>query len=156
MNGWRCLATLSIAAALVPSTALTQQVPPLSRVHDGYPAPLVPFDEEIDQGPYDDTLGAAIAEAYAGNPELASRRYDLRAIDDDVAIALSSARPTAQVQVAGGYELLLPGDITNAARPISDRLNDPNIERNDISSQLVIDQPLWSGGRISSAVNVDL
>lgn len=152
MKGWRCLAPLSIAALLAPFGALAQQIAS-SRIHDPYPAPVLPFDEEVADTAYDDSLAAALAEAYASNPELAARRYDLRAVDDEIGIALSQARPTAELQVAGGYELTLPGDITDAARSLSDRLNDPNIERNDISSQLVIDQPLWTGGRASRAVD---
>lgn len=153
MMGWRRLAPLSAAVFLAPFTVEAQQRTPPSQIHDAYPVPVLPFEEDAPEGPYDDNLVAAIAEVYASNPELAARRYDLRAIDDDMGVALSQARPTAQLQVAGGYELTLPGDITNAARSLSDRLNDPNIERNDISSQLVVDQPVWTGGRVSSALS---
>lgn len=152
MKAGRCFVPLSFAAIVASATAVAQQNTS-SPVHDAYPAPILPFEEVVADASYDDSLAAALAEAYSGNPELAARRYDLRAIDDDIGVALSQARPAAQVQVAGGYELTLPGDITDAARLLSDRLNDPNIERNDISSQLVIDQPLWTGGRVSSAVD---
>lgn len=99
-----------------------------------------------------ETLASAIAEAYAGNPVLAARRYDQRSLDDEIGIAMAQARPTAQVELSGGYEILLPGAITQAGRPLSDRLNTPNIERNDLAGRLVIDQPLWTGGRVSTAV----
>ena len=107
--------------------------------------------EDPDDGP-DDSLAAAIAQAYSSNPTLSSRRYDLRATDDDIGVALAQMRPTAQLQVSGGYDLTKPGDITQASRSLSDRLNSPDITRNDITSQFVLDQPLWTGGRASSAV----
>lgn len=119
----------------------------LSSVHRDYPDPVLPFDQPEPELPADDSLPAAIAETFATNPELAARRYDLRATDDDVGIAMARTRPTVSVQVSGGYDLILPGTITQAARPLSDRLNNPNIERNDLASQLVIDQPLYTGGR---------
>ena len=99
-----------------------------------------------------DSLGAAIAEAYAGNPLLAARRYELRATDDEIGIALAQMRPSAQVQVSAGYDLIQPGDITQANRSLSDRLNNPNIEKNDVATQFVLDQPLWTGGGPRRAV----
>lgn len=128
-----------------------QQIDPTD-VHDVYPAPILPFELEEAEGSYDDSLPRALVEVYTSNPDLAASRYDLRAIDDELGIALSQARPSVELQVAGGYELTLPGNITDASRTLSDRLNFPNIERNDISSQLVVDQPLWTGGRASGAV----
>lgn len=100
----------------------------------------------------DDSLAAAIVQAYVSNPVLAASRYDLRATDDDLGIALARARTTLQLQVAGEYDLTLPGRVTQAARPLTDRLNDPNIEKNVLTSSLVADQPLYTGGRLSSAV----
>jgi outer membrane protein len=37
--------------------------------------------------------------------------------------------------------------ITQVSRPLVDRLNNPNIERNDLTTQLAVEQPLWTGGR---------
>lgn len=126
----------------------------LSSVHDGYPKPTLPFDDdEIETGTPDDSLAAAIAETLVSNPGLAARRYDLRATDDEIGIAMSGIRPTAQVQVSGNYDYILPGSITQASRPLSDRLNDPHIQRNSVASQLVIDQPITTGGRVYGAVS---
>jgi outer membrane protein len=122
----------------------------LGRIHKQYPALLEAGEPEEDQH-YDDSLPTAIAQAYASNPALAAHRYELRATDDEIGIALSQIRLTAQAEVAGGYDLTLPGITTNAARPLSDRLNDPNIEKNDFTSLFVVDQPIWTGGRASSA-----
>lgn len=99
-----------------------------------------------------DTLAAAIADAYATNPLLAARRYDQRALDDEIGVALSQARPTSQVELAGSYDLTLPGDTTQAQRSATDRLNARNVERNDMAGRLIIDQPLWTGGRATSAL----
>ena len=156
MLGWGRLVPMSLVALATPLLGQVQERNSSDPVHGVYPEPVLPFDDEVAEDRFNDNLAAAITEAYAGNPELAARRYDLRAIDDDIGIALSQARPTAQLQVAGGYELTLPGDITDAARPLSDRLNDPNIERNDISSQPVVDQPLWTGGRCSQTRGVSV
>lgn len=124
----------------------------LDSVHDGYPEPVLPFDNEIENVAPDDSLAAAIAETLASNPGLAARRYDLRATDDEIGIALSGIRPTAQMQVSGNYDYILPGSITQAGRPISDRLNDPHIQQDSVTTQLVIDQPITAGGRVHGAV----
>ncbi|MBP8672242.1 MAG: TolC family outer membrane protein [Sphingobium sp.] len=100
----------------------------------------------------DDDLASALADAYASNPDLAARRYELRASDDDLGLALSQIRPTAQVQISGGYEHVIPGRVTQAARPLVDRLNDPTIDRNDLNGQFVIDQPLSTGGRAKADI----
>lgn len=144
---------LCLTALCDPSANLALAGASPSPVHDAYPAPILDAQENVPEEPYDDDLTTAIAEVYAANPELVALRYDQRAIDDDIGIALSQARPMVQLQVAGGYELILPGDITDAARPLSDRLNNPTIERDDLVSQLVVDQPLWTGGRVSTAVD---
>lgn len=99
-----------------------------------------------------DSLAAAIVQAYVSNPSLAAARYDLRATDDELGLALARARTTIDLQVSGQYDLTLPGRTTQASRPLVDRLNDPNIERNSLASSLIAEQPLYTGGRISSAV----
>jgi outer membrane protein len=123
-------------------------------------AARVPHSAAISEGQVessaDDTLAAAIADTFSSNPELAARRYDLRAIDDEVGIAMSRTRPQAQWEVSSSYELTLPGVITQSGRSISDRLNDPNIERNNLTSQLVVDQPISTGGRARGALKTAL
>lgn len=99
-----------------------------------------------------DSLAAAVVQAYVSNPSLAAARYDLRATDDELGLALAAARTTVDLQISGQYDLTLPGRTTQASRPLVDRLNDPNIERNNLASSLIAEQPLYSGGRISSAV----
>ncbi|GAB7550956.1 hypothetical protein NRB_04520 [Novosphingobium sp. 11B] len=99
-----------------------------------------------------ETLAAAIVAAYIGNPGLAADRYDLRATDDDLGIALAAARPSIDLQISGQYDLTLPGRTTQASRSLIDRRNGQNIERNSLASSLVADQTLYAGGRIVSAV----
>lgn len=155
-HSWFCsaLSVLVLPGLLLPDMALAARarLPSLNPAHAPYPPPDLPFDDAAPEQATDDTLEAAIAAAFATNPDLAARRYDLRATDDDVGVAMAQARPQVQAQITGGYELTLPGAITNANRSVSDRLNDPNIEKNDLTSQLIIDQPIWTGGRATSAL----
>lgn len=146
---------LSAAALTAPVQAWGQvvRVPALNAAHDAYLAPRSADAPSEDEVP-DDDLASAIADTFAGNPGLAARRYDLRAVDDEIGIALSQTRPRVQAQIEGGYGITFPGAITQAGRSLSDRLNNPNIERNDLSSQLVLDQPLSTGGRAAGALRV--
>lgn len=145
------LALLGIA---ITSLCQAQPVAPpaLNPVHNAYAEPAIDGEVAVEEQRPDDSLAAAIADTFATNPDLAARRYDLRAVDDDVGIVLSQTRPRLQAQVSGGYDITLPGAITQAGRSLSDRLNNPNIERNDLTSQLVLDQPLSTGGRAASAL----
>lgn len=156
---YRYIGGLAVTASALFLTGNAEAQGPsqrLNKAHDAYPTPRIAFDEEPVPPPADDSLSAAIADSFTSNPGLGARRYDLRATDDEVGIAMSQTRPSAQLQLSGGYELTLPGSITQANRPLSDRLNDPNIERNDLASQFVIDQPLYTGGRASSALRAAL
>lgn len=142
------------AAALVISFAChaQPQAQRLSSVHDAYAPPTISLVEPESASLPDDSLAAAIADTFSTNPGLAAQRYDLRATDDDVGLAMAQTRPQVQLELSGGYGLTLPGAITNANRPLSERLNTPNIERNDVTSQLVIDQPVFTGGRATSSL----
>jgi outer membrane protein len=119
----------------------------LNPVHARYPVPKVDDESAADELPPTEDLASAIAEAYASNPALAASRYDLRAADDNLGLALSRTRATVQLQASAGYDYTDPGAITQASRPLVDRLNSPDIERNDVTTQLAVDQPLWTGGR---------
>ncbi|MCO4092932.1 MAG: TolC family outer membrane protein [Sphingorhabdus sp.] len=142
------LLALVVAVAL-PLVAVVGQVsqPSLNEVHARYAAPLTDQIEDMDAAPADDDLASVLAQAYGSNPGLAAQRYDLRATDDGLGIALSRTRATVQFQATTGYDYTDPGAITQAARPLADRLNNPDIERNDVATQLLVDQPLWTGGR---------
>jgi outer membrane protein len=150
---FRHLSGLVLAASVISVACHAQTQPErLNRVHDAYPPPRIAFDEEPASPPADDSLSAAIADSFSSNPEFAVQRYDLRASDDEVGIAMAQTRPQMQLQLSGGYDFTRPGAITDANRSPADRLRNPNIERNDISSQFVIDQPISTGGRATSAL----
>jgi outer membrane protein len=146
------LAGTLVMGLLSCGPARAQGVAPVRAPATAADAPLA--DENL--APADDSLAAAIADAFSTNPELAAHRYDLRAIDDNVGIAMARLRPQVRGEIAGAYQLTMPGNITQSGRSLSDRLNDPNIEQNELSSQLVVDQPISTGGRASSAIRVAL
>lgn len=152
----RLIALTAATGGFVPfvNDSASAQERSLNPVHERYPAPQLPSTDAGNIASPNDSLAAAIADAYATNPELAAQRYVLRATDDEVGVALAQTRPRIDLQVSGRYDLTLPGDITNAARPISDRLNDPNIERDELNSQVAIEQPLFTGGRAAGALRV--
>ena len=122
-------------------------------IHEVYAEPVLPFDTDETEPAATDSLAQAIAEAYEGNPSLGARRYDLRATDDNLGVAMSGLRMSAQLQVSGGYDYTDPGRTTQATRSLADRLNSPYIERNDLGAQLVVDQPLSTGGRTHAAIS---
>lgn len=154
-SGWGLCTVLALPLIALGVPIWARPVPlSLQPVHADYPDPQLPFDEPEAEGPGDDTLATAIAETFVSNPSLAASRYDLRAEDDEIGIAMSQSRPQVQVQLTGSYDYILPGSITQASRPLSERLNNPHIERNSLTSQLVVDQPLWTGGRASSALTL--
>jgi len=123
-----------------------------TKLHERYPAPQIPFDEPIVEPPATDNLAQAIADTYETSPVLGVRRYELRATDDALGSALAETRAQAQVQVSAGYQFTDPGTTTQAGRPLVDRLNSPHIEHNDLGAQLIIDQPLSTGGRASAHI----
>lgn len=145
-----CLMHVGIfwAASLIPAQAAD-----LPDENGAYRATLAALDANRNEAPeFDDSLALAIAQAYENNPLLMARRYELRATDHELGLALSATRASAQLQVSGGYEQIDPGRITQAARPLVDQLNDPMIDRNDLGAQFVIDQPLHTGGRAKADV----
>ncbi len=92
----------------------------------------------------DMTLGEAIALAYRLNPTLAAKRYDLRATDQTLGIALSETRPNVSVQINGQYDKTVPGRTTQVTRFGA---ASPIITNNTLGAQLIINQPLYTGGK---------
>lgn len=97
-----------------------------------------------------ETLAQALDSAYRSAPELQARRYELRAADEDYAQAQSELRLTSQLQVTGNYSRVVPGRTTQANRSLSDRLNSPTIENNGLSAEIIVDQPLYTGGKATA------
>jgi len=142
-------ALLAPLIAVAWPTATAAQRAPDQRV---YPPPVLPFDADVTaEPPPTVTLAQAIEQAYRANPTIGAQRYELRATDESLAQALAQTRPTAEVQVSGGYDRTVPGRITQAGRPLIDRLLSPTIEQNDVGAQLIVNQPLLTGGRARAA-----
>ncbi len=87
-----------------------------------------------------ETLADAIVLAYRTNPTIQSGRYDLRATDEGVAQARSELRPTAEFDVTGTYNRTVEGHNELGGA----------FDSNSNQSQIVIDQPLYTGGRATA------
>ncbi|MGA0600808.1 TolC family outer membrane protein [Caulobacter sp. KR2-114] len=85
-----------------------------------------------------ETLGDAIALAYQTNPTLQAQRATQRALDETYVQARTGFRPTANVQATISRQLTNQfGSFDNSTAGVS----------------LSIDQPLYTGGRVSSQVS---
>ncbi len=90
-----------------------------------------------------ETLAEAIAMAYASNPTLQAQRAQLRALDENWYQARAGYRPTLSVSGRATWsETTIPG-----TRPLVD------VESNSGSAVLSLTQPVYSGGRVASAVS---
>lgn len=98
-------------------------------------------------------LADAIAKAYQSNPTLQSQRYELRALDDAYARARAGLRPVAQLQIDGEYVDNRAGDASQALRLISDPTVGRRLETNQVQARIALEQPLYSGGQASGAVD---
>ena len=94
-----------------------------------------------------ETLAEAIALAYQTNPTLESSRYDLRAADEGLVQARAQMSPSADLNVTGTYARTVNGRATNRANPFSPEADD----RNSNEAQLVVTQPVYTGGRATAA-----
>lgn len=99
-----------------------------------------------------ETLADAIERAYRTNPTLSAARYDQRATDEELAQARALLRATTQVELSAGYDHTVAGRTTQAGRPLIDQLLGNTIDRNDVLARLTLDQPLWTGGRATAAI----
>ena len=90
-----------------------------------------------------ETMAEAIAMAYASNPTLQAQRAQLRALDENWYQARAGYRPTLSVSGRATWtETTIPG-----TRPLAD------VESNSGSAILSLTQPVYSGGRVASAVS---
>lgn len=101
-----------------------------------------------------ETLAQAIARAYQSNPTLQSQRYELRALDDAYVRAHAGLRPSAELQITGDYADNRAGDATQALRRVGDPLVGRRLESNQGQARVVVQQPLYSGGQASGAVDL--
>ena len=90
----------------------------------------------------DPAFDRALSQAYAYNPQLLVERQRLRETDEGVPRALSGWRPNVQLRgYAGG----------SAVFDSLDRVHSPE-RRAPQSADLVLSQPLYTGGRVSAQV----
>jgi outer membrane protein len=122
-----------------------------TRVSDRWDVPRL--EPEPEPAPTE-TLAQALDAAYRSAPSLEAQRFDLRATDEDYAQALAALRPSAQLEVTGGYTKTVPGRTTQAQRSLADRLGSPIITANSLAAQLSVDQPVYTGGRASADADV--
>lgn len=95
-----------------------------------------------------ETLADAIAEAYRTNPNLQAQRASQRAIDESYVQARTGWRPTLTMQAQGTYE-----EIRTPASELLRFSRFDTIERgNSGAAVLAFTQPIWTGGRVASAV----
>ncbi|MDB5446237.1 MAG: type secretion outer membrane protein TolC [Phenylobacterium sp.] len=95
-----------------------------------------------------ETLADAIAEAYDTNPNLQAQRATQRALDETYVQARSGWRPTLTLQVTGSYtELRAPASELQRLNMFATREYG-----NSGAAQFTFNQPIWTGGRVASAV----
>jgi outer membrane protein len=99
-----------------------------------------------------ETLADALAAAYRSSPSLQVQRYELRATDEDYAQALAELRPTTRVEITSDYSRTIPGATTQASRPLADQLLSPHIHTNALAGNIVVEQPLYTGGQATADI----
>lgn len=90
-----------------------------------------------------ETMAEAIAMAYASNPTLQAQRAQLRALDENWYQARSGYRPTLS---ATGRATWTETTLPNTSPTV-------DIESNAGSAILSLNQPIYTGGRVSAAVS---
>jgi outer membrane protein len=109
-------------------------------------APVYPVPDVAEPLP-DTSLAGAISQAYRSNPTLEAERYDLRATDENLGLALSELRPTSELQLTSQYSKTVPGRITSASR-----FSGGIITSNSLGAQIVFNQPIYTGGKASADI----
>ncbi len=100
-----------------------------------------------------ETLAEAVALAYQSNPTIQSERAQLRALDESYVQARSGYEPTAELQVIGNYQNTRPGKASeDAARAAAGGGVPVFNEQNQGEGQIVVQQNLYTGGRVSAEV----
>lgn len=95
------------------------------------------------------TLAEAIAEAYRTNPTIEGSRYDLEAADEGLPQARSQLRPSAELDVTGSFDRTIEGRASRRSNPFSPG----KLNRDTNRAELVVSQPLYTGGRATAARN---
>ncbi len=93
------------------------------------------------------SLQESLAMAYSNNPTLQAARAQLRAVDENVPQALAGWRPTVQVTGSAGSAQ----GTTTLTGPRSQPNGRSNNDRDPVSAQASVTQPLYRGGRTVSS-----
>ena len=91
------------------------------------------------------TLKEALGIAYETNPQLDAQRAALRATDEGVAQANANWRPTINFQGSYGYQRTMIGGVGGLLAKEEGLAEDAT--NHPLTSQLVISQPIFRGGR---------
>ena len=94
-----------------------------------------------------ETLSDAIALAYDTNPTLQAQRATQRALDETYVQARSGWRPTLNMQAIGTYDQI------SVPAPSRSAFTREFTETNSGTLTFTLTQPLWTGGRVASAVS---
>jgi outer membrane protein len=97
-------------------------------------------------------IADALARAYQTNPSLQSQRFELRALDEAYVQAHAGVRPSAELQVSADYADNRFGDSAQALRLVADPTVGRRLETNQGQAMVVLEQPLYSGGQASGAI----
>ena len=107
-----------------------------------------------------ETLADAIALAYDSNPTLQAQRASQRALDENYVQARSGYRPSLTATAGATYqEVRVPGAVTGLSIDTDgDGIPDASgpgyrTESNSGTAALSLNQPLYTGGRVSAAVS---
>ena len=90
-----------------------------------------------------ETLGDALALAYASNPGLQAQRAQLQAINETYVQARAGWRPTATAEVLGSYSKTPQAGVFGGLS---------QVESNDGQASIGVTQPLYTGGRVAAEV----
>ena len=100
-----------------------------------------------------ETLAQALDAAYRTAPVLEAGRYQLRASDEDYALALAELRPTTALQITGDFAHTVDGRITQASNFLA---TSPDINSNTLTAAATVNQPLYTGGKAAADGEVAL
>ena len=121
---------------------------PVAKIAHFKLAPAYPDIDAMPEAAADTSLADAISEAYRTNPTLQAARYDLRATDENLGLALSELRPSSELQFTTQYNKTVPGRVTQATRFATS----PIITSNSLGGQFIVNQPISTGGKASADI----
>ena len=150
LAGAACVLGMSVPAALhakAPAPGQYYRARPIAHVAPAKLAPALP-DFDIPEPAPDTSLADAIGQAYRTNPTLQAKRYDQRATDENLGLALSELRPTSQLQITNQFTRTVDGRITQAANFATS----PVVRTNSLAAQMIVTQPVYTGGKASADI----